>query len=157
MNAITPYDSIKDTIEHINNVRSKILKVVADLIERGFRHDASKLESPEKEYYDKYTSALRTLEYGSQAYKDTLKKMQPAIDHHYSVSRHHPEYFADSINGMNLIDLLEMVIDWKAAGERHTLKPTDIFKSIDINAERFHIEPQLVQILKNTATYLWFE
>jgi hypothetical protein len=157
MNSLTPYDSAKDTLEHINNVRSKILKVVADLIERGFHHDASKLETPEKEAYDRHTPALRTLEYGSQAYKDVLAKMKPAIDHHYSVSRHHPEFFADSINGMNLIDLLEMILDWKAAGERHVLKPTDIFKSIDINAERFKMEPQLVQILKNTATYLWYE
>lgn len=157
MNALTPYDSTKDTNEHIANVRSKILKVVADLIDRAFKHDASKLESPEKEVYDRHTPALRTLEYNSQAYKDTLAKMKVGIDHHYAVSRHHPEYFADSINGMNLIDLLEMVVDWKAAGERHVLKPTDIFKSIEINAERFKIEPQLKQILLNTATYLWYE
>ena len=42
-------------------------------------------------------------------------------------------------------------------GERHVEKPTDIFKSIDINVERFKIEPQLAQILKNTASYLWYE
>lgn len=157
MNAIIPYDSTKETVEHISNVRSKILKVVADLIERGFKHDATKLEQPEKEYYDRNTPTLRTLEYNSQAYKDTLKRMQPAIDHHFSVSRHHPEYFADGINGMNLVDLLEMIVDWKAAGERHVEKPTDIFKSIEIGVEKFGIDPQLKQILLNTATYLWYE
>ena len=151
------YDSWKDTLAHIQNVRLKMYKVVDDLLHRAAVHDASKLEAPEKKVYDIYTPLLRTLEYNSQEYKDALVKMKPAIDHHFSVSRHHPEYFADGINGMNLVDLLEMIVDWKAAGERHVLKPTDIFRSIEIGAERFGIDPQLKQILLNTATYLWYE
>lgn len=151
------YDSWHDTLDHIQNVRLKIFKVVEDLLQRAALHDASKLETPEKEVYDTYTPLLRTLEYNSTEYKESLVKMGPAIEHHFSVSRHHPEYFADGINGMNLVDLLEMIVDWKAAGERHVLKPTDIFKSIEIGTERFQIEPQLKQILLNTATYLWYE
>jgi hypothetical protein len=56
------------------------------------------------------------------------------------------------IDGMNLIDLIEMICDWKAAGLRHD--GGDIFKSIDINKERFGISEQLVQILKNTADFI---
>lgn len=157
MNAITVQDSREENLKHIENVRSKIMKVVMDLIGRAIRHDATKLDEPEKSMYDKYGFLLGTLEYGSDAYKDILKKMKPAIDHHYSSNRHHPEYFADGINGMNLVDLMEMLVDWKAAGERHTKYPGDIFKSIEMNTERFHIDPQLKQILLNTATYLWYE
>ncbi len=151
------YDSWHDTLEHIQNVRTKLYRVVADLLQRALEHDASKLEPPEKEVYDKYTPLLANLEYGTDAYREVLTKMKVGIDHHYSVSRHHPESFADSINGMNLIDLLEMLVDWKSAGERHKKYPGDIFKSIEINAERFKIDPQLKQILLNTATYLWYE
>ena len=151
------FDSTASTLEHIQNVRFKILKVVSDLIERAFVHDKSKLEPPEKALYDEFTPLLRSLEYGSDEYKDVIAKMKPAIDHHYSVSSHHPEYYVDQINGMNLVDILEMLCDWKAAGERHVEKPVDIFRSIDINTERFQIEPQLAQILKNTASYLWYE
>lgn len=151
------YDSTKDTIEHISNVSSKIIKVVSDLLERAWKHDASKLESPEKEIYDEFTPKLAELEYGTDEYREVLKEMKVGIDHHYSVNRHHPEFFTDQIDGMNLVDLIEMICDWKAAGERHKDKPTDIFKSIEINAERFKIEPQLKQILLNTATYLWYE
>jgi hypothetical protein len=135
------------------------MKVVNDLIERAFCHDATKLESPEKEYYDLHTQGLHSLEYGSKSYKEVLRKMQPGIDHHYAHNRHHPQFFADGINGMNLVDLIELLCDWKAAGERHVDKPVDIFRSIDINADEdhFNIEPQMVQILKNTASYLWFE
>ena len=151
------YDSWKDTLDHIQNVRLKIHQVVHDLLQRSVAHDASKLEAPEKEIYDKYTPELSRLEYGTAAYRETIRKMQAGVDHHYTVSRHHPEFFADGINGMNLLDLLEMMCDWKAAGERHKVKPKDIFQSIEINAERFRIDPQLKQILLNTATYLWYE
>jgi len=143
------YDSTQDTLVHIGNVRSKLLKVISDLADRAFIHDKSKLEEPEKSIYDKYSPALRTVEYNSKEYKAILKEMKVGIDHHYSVSRHHPEFFADGINGMNLLDVIEMIVDWKAAGERHTEKPTDILKSIEINAERFHMDEQLKQILLN--------
>lgn len=148
------YDSTQDTLEHIRNVQVKITSMIGALIGRSIMHDKSKLESPEKEVYDKYSPMLRTLEYNSQEYKDTLKEMKVGIDHHYSVSPHHPEYYIDGIDGMNLIDLMEMLCDWKAAGERHKDKSTDIVKSIEINAERFHMSDQLKQILLNTVSYM---
>ena len=50
---------------------------------------------------------------------------------------------------MTLIDLCELIADWKAASERHN--SGNLIKSIEINAERFHIDAQLKQILLNTA------
>jgi hypothetical protein len=156
MTTPTPgYDSKEDTLKHIQNVQNKILFAIVDLGHRASIHDQSKLESPEKEVYDKFTPLLAGLEYGSHEYKNTLKKMQVGIDHHYANNPHHPEYYVDGINGMNLLDLVEMLCDWKAAGERHKDKPADIFKSIEINAERFKIDDQLKQILLNTAAYLY--
>lgn len=57
---------------------------------------------------------------------------------------------------MNLIDLLEMLIDWKAAGMRHA-DGGDIVKSIRINQERFGYSDELANFLFNTAEYLWGE
>lgn len=54
-----------------------------------------------------------------------------------------------SVNGMNLIDLLEMKCDWKAASERHA--DGDIRRSIEINTKRFGLSDQLTQILTNTV------
>jgi len=53
------------------------------------------------------------------------------------------------INGMTLIDVIEMFCDWKAASERHA--DGDILKSIEINGKRFNIDQQLKQIILNTA------
>lgn len=148
------YDSSQDNIDHINNVRAKLYKVVDDLLLRASNHDASKLVEPEKEYYDKYTEQLRVLEYGSQAYKDVLAEMAPAIQHHYQHNRHHPEHYENNIDGMTLMDLMEMLADWKAAKERHKDKPTSMARSLEINAERFGIDNQLRGILWNTFQYL---
>lgn len=151
---MTEYDSTFDTLEHIRNVQRKVLMVIGHLMERAFNHDRSKLESPEKEVYDKVGPLLRKTEYGSPEYKEILKEMQTGIDHHYQNNPHHPEYYVDGINGMNLIDLMELICDWKAAGERHKDKPVDIVKSIEINAERFGMSEQLKQILLNTVSYM---
>lgn len=56
------------------------------------------------------------------------------------------------VNDMNLVDLVEMFCDWKAAGERH--HNGNILKSIEVNAGRFHISPQLRRVLENTAKLL---
>lgn len=52
------------------------------------------------------------------------------------------------INGMDLFDLIEMFMDWKAATERHD--DGDILKSIEINKERFGISEQICEIFRNT-------
>lgn len=75
--------------------------------------------------------------------------MKPALEHHYANYRHHPEHFVDGVNDMNLIDLVEMICDWKASTLRHN--DGNLLKSIEINAQRFGMSEQLTQILVNTA------
>ena len=54
-----------------------------------------------------------------------------------------------SVNNMSLFDVLEMLMDWKAATERMK-DGGDIRRSLEINTERFKLSPQLVNILRNT-------
>jgi hypothetical protein len=53
---------------------------------------------------------------------------------------------------MSLIDLLEMICDWKAATLRHN--DGNIQRSITINKERFKYGDELEAILRNTAELL---
>ena len=53
---------------------------------------------------------------------------------------------------MNIFDILEMLLDWKASSERQN--DGNIRKSIDIATDRFNINPQLKQVLENTCNYL---
>jgi hypothetical protein len=123
---------------------------------RAFRHDDSKLKSPEKECFDEVTGALKALTYGSLEYKEQLAKLKPALDHHYANNSHHPEHYDNGIDGMSLLDLIEMLCDWKAAGERHA--DGSMQRSLTVNQSRFKISEQLQSILWNTAQELgWLE
>lgn len=146
------YDSRDDTLAHIERVRHYLFVVRAHIRQREDDHDQSKLEDPEKAIFDEVTPRLKGLTYGSDDYKASLAEMKPALDHHYAHNSHHPEHFENGVDGMSLLDVIEMLVDWKAASERHA--DGDIWRSIDINERRFGLTPQLVAILRNTAREL---
>lgn len=145
-----PYDSTQSTREHIGRVAGLLFQASNNLDTRGRVHDASKLASPEKELFDRWTPLLGGLRYGSPEYQAALGELKPALDHHYAHNSHHPEHYPDGVAGMSLLDLIEMMCDWKAAGERHA-DGGDILRSIEINTTRFKLDPQLAAILRNTA------
>lgn len=60
------------------------------------------------------------------------------------------------IKQMNLLDIIEMLCDWKAASERHS--DGDIVESIEKNQERFGYSDELKVMFLNTAKALgWAE
>lgn len=146
-------DSSGDTLKHIKRVGTLINDIIIHLLKRIELHDASKIEDPaEKELFDEYTPKLKSVTYGSKEYKDFLEALKPALEHHYSNHRHHPEHFENGVDDMNLIDLIEMLMDWKAASERHN--DGNIRKSLELNAKRFKMNTKLIKILENTVNYL---
>jgi len=145
---MTKYDSTYDTKEHIRHVGHFLKNYFFEIANRSRNHDASKLEEPEKSMYDEFTPKLRAMTYGSDEYKASLKEMGVALKHHYENNSHHPEHFKNGINGMSLVDILEMLADWQAACLRHD--DGDIYKSLKINKKRFEISDQLYEILQNS-------
>lgn len=143
------YDSRQDTLSHIDRVDQLLRECGAKLAGRGMVHDQSKLEEPEKSVFDECTAKLKAMAYGSDEYKAALVELKPALDHHYATNSHHPEHFTNGIDGMSLFDVMEMLMDWKAATERMK-GGGDIRRSLEINRERFKISPQLESILANT-------
>jgi hypothetical protein len=138
-----------ETHKHIKAVRTNLNLFIHDLIDRANNHDNTKLESPEVEIFGENTEALAGTTYGSPEYQVLLDKIKPALDHHYSKNSHHPQFWRNGIEDMSLVDVLEMLADWHAATKRHN--SGNIRKSIEINAERFNLSPQLRRILENTV------
>lgn len=145
-------DSRIETYRHIQTVQGLLLKMVAHLLKRSEKHDQSKLVSPEVEVFDEFTPKLRETTYGSEEYKAFLAEMKPALEHHYAHNSHHPEHHTDGVRGMSLLDVVEMLCDWKAATLRH--HDGDIRKSIEMNQKRFGYSDELRQILLNTLAEL---
>jgi hypothetical protein len=143
------YDSRPDTYAHIATVRGYLLQVVQQLIWRGHDHDLSKLTEPELAVFDEFTPKLRDSTYGSHEYKKYLRDMGIGLEHHYAWNDHHPEHFHNGIHEMDLLQLMEMLADWKAATLRH--KNGSLRKSIFENATRFGYDDQMTNLLLRTA------
>ena len=142
-----------DTMLHIQRVRNLLNDVIFNLLNRGLKHDQTKLDSPEVELFTEFTPKLAYLTYGSPEYDACKKELKTALDHHYANNRHHPEHHKNGVNDMTLLDLIEMLVDWKAASERHN--DGNIRKSVEINGERFGMSPQLIKIFENTVKELF--
>lgn len=140
---------LAETHKHVRRVQFFLNKFINDLIHRGENHDNSKFEEPELSTFAEHTDKLGQVQYGSEEYKKMLESVKPAIQHHFSRNSHHPEYYKNGIDDMNLIDIVEMLADWRAATERNL--SGNIRKSIEINAEKYNISPQLRKILENTV------
>ena len=146
------YDSTADTLDHMRKVQRNLNGFLLELLVRSEIHDNSKLESPEKEIFDQVTPKLRGLTYGSDEYKAAIAELGEALTHHYANNSHHPEHYPNGVNGMSLLDVVEMFCDWKAASERHA--DGDFAKSLEISRKRFGISDQLAGIFENTRRAL---
>lgn len=150
------YDSRPDTLAHIKRVYELVRVIRDELLRRSSIHDDTKLEEPEVSLFNEWTPKLKALTYGSDEYRTAIAALKPALDHHYGAHSHHPEHFENGINGMSLLDLVEMFCDWRAAGERH--QNGSLSQSLRVNRDRFGIGPQLYGILVNTAVELgWID
>lgn len=145
-------ETTTQTRDHIDLVRILLREFAVELLLRGETHDRSKLDRAEVDTFTKYTGRLKEMTYGTDEYKQCLEEMGKdggPLRHHYDHNRHHPEHFADCVEGMNLIDILEMFVDWKASVRRGA--NGDLNRSIEINQKRFNMSDQLTQIFRNTV------
>ena len=147
-------DSTEDTQEHIRKVQARLQEAISNLTIRAAYHDRSKLAEPEKSVLDAKAGALGELRYGTAEYAAALAAvdMQPFLAHHYAHNDHHPQHYQDGVNGMSLLAILEMLADWKAAGER--VKEGSMAQSLEVNKGRFGLSDQLYAIIVNTAREL---
>jgi hypothetical protein len=140
------YDCTNDVQEHKRKVRYWMRDIAAQIEGRAERHDNSKLEDPvEKAMFDRWTPELRQATFGSDQYKLALDGMGEGVKRHYRANRHHPEHYLNGVNGMTLVDLIEMVADWMSAAQAK-----NTFVDLEHAAQRFGLSPQLVDIITNT-------
>lgn len=150
MNTDARDEVMRMTAAHIRRVGELMVQMSADLMKRAVTHDASKWSPAEWESFARETPGLKGLTYNSPEYEAALVRLGPALQAHYAGNRHHPQFYGDAgVNGMNLLDVVEMLADWKAATERHA--NGSIERSIKDNMKRFSLSPQLVMLLENTV------
>lgn len=140
--------TINDLEAHRLIVRELSLAIATELFERAHTHDKSKYETIEFEAFNKYSDELSKSVFGSKEYNEAKQKLGKALEHHYKNNRHHPEHFENQINDMNLVDIIEMFLDWIASSVRS--KKGNINESIEVGKKKYNIGDQLINIFVNT-------
>lgn len=143
------HNTIIQNTDHIRRVGELLNFHISKLISRAINHDKSKFNIEELEPLVKMSKVMHEegqVDFNSPEYKERMKTLKPMLDHHYQNNRHHPEHHAKGIEDMNLLDITEMLADWIAASERHGSE-----LNIQSQVNRFNINPQLAQILKNSV------
>jgi hypothetical protein len=137
------------TLTHKAWVMAFLTGFAGRLLIRGLLHDWTKLLPDEASGFVRTIHLLRKTTYGTPAYKALLDRIRPQIELHYRRWKHHPEHHQEGIQGMSLIDLVEMYLDWKAAAKRHA--DGDLIRSINLNQKRFGYSDDLKKILLNES------
>jgi hypothetical protein len=132
---------------HIHHVSLFIMRIIEEFHVRMFNHDLSKLSRPELKTFTEFSNQLAELEEGTLAYKRMLKKMNEALEVHYANNRHHPEHWPNGIDDMSLIDVIEMICDWKAVSLQGEMTMEQFLEDA---RKRFKLQPQTYNLLANT-------
>lgn len=133
-------------MRHREYLKEGVQNLCHELNSRATVHDLSKLTEDEVEGFAKINGIARNFKYGSQEYIDSMKDSKDVIHLHFSRNSHHPEFhtqcktvFQDEANygyEMGWLDIIEMVLDWRAAWKGYdtgnTWKDT-----IEIQRKRF--------------------
>jgi len=165
----------KRTEEHIRRVQINALKLYnyssmfKHLPEQAKRHDESKYKTPEFLPYVILTHYYRCKQEGIELktpahITDHIKK---AVFHHLKCNSHHPEFWDNSVKPLNkgersaivnalkmpIIDIAEMVCDWKAMSQELGNSAEDFANSVvnkrfTFNSEQKTLIYELLKVLK---------
>lgn len=138
---------LKDLQQHRAWVAEGMHYIIREIATRSHNHDDSKMSEIERDAYIEPVWQLNHdgPEYGTEEYKALCKQMGEGWKHHIKHNDHHPEHFDNDLSKMNLVQLIEMVCDWRAASKRkgnHPAKAIEFMKA--------ELSPQLEAILRNT-------
>lgn len=111
-----------------------MLRVCFRILKRAWVHDFSKYSKEEAPHFAA-AGNTKDLVYDSPEYKESLKKLEGALAHHYKHNDHHPQHHENGIKDMQPLDIVEMLCDWKASTLRY--KGGDIKESVRLNKDRF--------------------
>ena len=146
------FEVLNDIIAHISEVAENLSQMVGDLEQRAKAHDRSKFEPLEFDAFVQTRPKFRVANYGTPEYQECVDAIKPAIDHHYQVNCHHTGFYSGGFADMNLLDIIEMLADWRAASRR---SPDLTFKdSLPRAYKKYGIPDNMQRHIEQTLDYL---
>ena len=143
----------KDYIQHIQWLMEGMAWVQQQIMKRMLTHDRSKIGPEELDAYAEVVPGFKNFTYGTPEHKAHGDKLGPAWQHHTEHNKHHVEHFEHGISDMTLIDLIEMVCDWRAAALRSGTWDYETSLTMFVKNSKV-MSPQIVSIIRNTCRTL---
>lgn len=147
---------VKSVITHKLVIIKLLDFIIYELLNRGLVHDDSKLKEPESKIFSSNIRIFNEIvNYHYIRDSEIENELELSIEDgkqlHYNSNSHHPEHYGElGINGMDLIDLVEMVCDWLGSHERYK-NIEEVEKMLSIQYKRFGIDEQLGKIISNSV------
>ena len=130
---------------HIAEFQQAIDTLTEKLKQRAKTHDASKLKEPELTQYTEAEEKLENFKPGSKSYLTFAQKHHIIFSEHFKKNPHHVEHFKNGFNDMTLLDLIDVLTDWRLdCGDE------DWNKFVDDRKEFYGMDNQVVSIFKNS-------
>ncbi len=147
---------LTDTLRHISEVAENLSDMIHDLEKRSISHDRSKLEEFEFDIMTEKLPIFRKANRESKEYKKSVTAIRAFLDHHYDYNRHHPQFHKNGFADMNLLDILEMIADWKAINKNNS--DLSFKESLPETFEMYNIPKNMQKHIIATLEYLdWIE
>ena len=151
----------KRTKKHIDLVKKYCQKIYGldpvkyeDLLNRAKEHDLSKYSEEELKPYIlltwNYYADKHNLDF--KLTSEMEKKTREAWFHHYTVNKHHPEYYKN-IEDMPDIDIAEMVADWCSVSEEMGNNPIEWAKGKI--GSKFKFNEYQVKLIYELLNNIW--
>lgn len=134
-------------LKHIRSVRAKLYVILNEISKRVLQHDKSKLEYPEYNLWCKMDEEPR-YKYGTKEYFDKIERNKHVFNLHYKHNTHHPEHYVNGILDMDLVDVLEMLIDWISYKDK--IRISEAIELIEQQSRRYGLSEEFECVLKNT-------
>jgi len=144
---------LTQVLAHRAHVAARLEQIITRLRERATLHDLTKLQPEEFDIFTETHEEFARAPFGTEAYRRVEEKGRKAVNHHYRHNRHHVKHHPNGWEDMNLIDLLELLADWKAASRRD---PGQRWwgEGFHRALERAGFPPGVVKVLVNTVVEL---
>lgn len=120
-----------ETLAHQKSIAEKLNALAKSLIDRGEHHDEAKF-TPEE---------LPLLA------SEDPRSVDIAMQHHYRLTRHHPQHFKNGMRDMCLIDLVETFVDWEMDAEE---EGKDFSEILAEKQKEFGFSDDIRDIMQNT-------
>lgn len=141
-------------MRHRDALRLNAQRLIHELERRSLAHDLSKLSTDEIEGFVRINRAAREHAYGSEEYVESMRREKAptgCITLHLSRNSHHPE-FHENDRDMGWLDIIEMVLDWKAASD--TYGKNTLRDGLAVHRERFEFTEAQWWLIEQVVDWL---